>query len=87
MHPALSADGHRVSPGMASRLRPPPYPADHDRQSARMPVAPNLPQQEFTASVPNRVRLADITDIPTSEGCLYLAAVLDLATREVVGWT
>jgi transposase InsO family protein len=52
-----------------------------------LPVAPDLPQQEFTASVPNRVGLADITDVPTGEGCLYLAAVLDLATREVVGWT
>jgi transposase InsO family protein len=36
--------------------------------------------------VPNRVWLADITSIPTGEGWLDLAAVLDRATRKVVGW-
>ena len=38
------------------------------------------------ASAPNQVWLADITYVPTGEGWLYLAAVLDLATRKVVGW-
>jgi len=38
------------------------------------------------ASAPDRVRLADITTIATGEGWLYLAAVLDLATRKIVGW-
>jgi putative transposase len=52
----------------------------------QLPIAPNLLQQKFTACVPNRVWLADITYIPTGEGWLYLAAVLDLATRKVVGW-
>ena len=52
-----------------------------------LPVAPNLLQQEFVASAPNRVWLADITYIATGEGWLYLAAVLDLATRKIVGWT
>jgi transposase InsO family protein len=52
-----------------------------------LPVAPNLLQQEFVAEAPNRVWLADITYIATGEGWLYLAAVLDLATRKIVGWS
>src|SRR3546814_16335301 len=52
-----------------------------------LPVAPNLLKQQFTASPANRVWLADITYIPTGEGWLYLAAVLDLATRKIVGWS
>jgi putative transposase len=51
-----------------------------------LPIAPSLLQQEFAVSEPNQVWLADITYIPTGEGWLYLAAVLDLATRKVVGW-
>ena len=49
-------------------------------------VAPNLLAQRFEVSAPNRVWLADITYIGTGEGWLYLAAVLDLATRKIVGW-
>ena len=52
-----------------------------------LPVAPNLLRQEFVASAPNRVWLADITYIATGEGWLYLAAVLDLATRKIAGWS
>ncbi len=52
-----------------------------------LPIAPNLLQQKFTVSEPNRVWLADITYIPTVGGWLYLAVVLDLATRKVVGWS
>jgi putative transposase len=52
-----------------------------------LPVAANRLQQQFSAAAPNRIWLADITDIPTGEGWLYLAAVLDLATRKIVGWS
>lgn len=45
-----------------------------------LPVAPNLLAQRFEAAAPNQIWLADITYIPTGEGWLYLAAVLDLAT-------
>ena len=51
-----------------------------------LPVAPNLLVQDFTATAPNEVWLADITYITTSEGWLYLAAVLDLYSRRIVGW-
>lgn len=47
---------------------------------------PNLLDQNFVADQPNQVWLADITYIPTSEGWLYLAVILDLFTRKVVGW-
>lgn len=51
------------------------------------PVAPNLLGRDFQASEPNRKWLADITYIPTREGWLYLAAVLDLHSRLIVGWS
>jgi len=50
------------------------------------PVAPNLLKRHFVAERPNQKWLSDITYIPTREGWLYLAAVLDLYTRRIVGW-
>lgn len=52
-----------------------------------LPIAPNLIARDFTAPAPNRVWLADITYIPTAEGWLYLATVMDLFSRKIVGWT
>jgi len=51
------------------------------------PVAPNLLNREFEADVPNEKWVADITYIPTREGWLYLAVVLDLYSRKIVGWS
>jgi len=51
------------------------------------PVAPNRLNREFHASQPNEKWLADITYIPTAEGWLYLAVVLDLFSRKIVGWS
>ena len=51
------------------------------------PVAPNLLDRQFVASRPNQVWLADLTCIPTGEGWLHMAAVMDLHTRKVVGWS
>jgi transposase InsO family protein len=51
------------------------------------PVALNLLARTFQAEAPNRVWLADITYLPTHEGWLYLAVVLDLFARRVVGWS
>jgi transposase InsO family protein len=48
--------------------------------------APNLLGRDFTVEVPDRKWAADITYIPTDEGWLYLAAVIDLCTRKIVGW-
>lgn len=52
-----------------------------------LPVAENLLQQNFTAAEPNRVWVGDITYIQTEEGWLYLAVVMDLWSRKVVGWS
>lgn len=50
-------------------------------------VAPNLLQRNFSAQAPNEKWTSDITYIETAEGWLYLAAVLDLHSRQVVGWS
>jgi putative transposase len=51
------------------------------------PVAPNLLEQSFVADRPDAVWLADISYIATGEGWLYLAAIKDMATREIIGWS
>jgi putative transposase len=48
--------------------------------------APDLVQRHFTSDRPNALWLADVTYVPTEEGWLYLAAVLDVFSRYVVGW-
>jgi len=50
------------------------------------PIAANVLNQEFMAQAPNKKWVGDITYIPTGEGWLYLAAVMDLYSRRVVGW-
>ena len=50
-------------------------------------VFPNLLKREFTVLAPNTVWVSDITYIRTSAGWLYLAAIIDLFNREVVGWS
>jgi len=51
------------------------------------PVAPNLLDQEFSVETPNTVWAGDITYLRTREGWLYLAVLLDLCSRFVVGWS
>ncbi|MCX6826036.1 MAG: IS3 family transposase [candidate division Zixibacteria bacterium] len=51
----------------------------------RNPVAANVLDRKFQVSVPNRVWASDITYIKTAEGHLYLAVVIDLFSRQVVG--
>ena len=50
------------------------------------PVAPNLLDRDFSADAPDRKWAADVTYVATGEGWLYLAVVLDLCSRRVVGW-
>lgn len=52
-----------------------------------LPIAPNLLERNFTPAAPNQVWTADITYLWTNEGWLYLAIVIDLFNREVVGWS
>lgn len=50
------------------------------------PAAPNLLERNFTATRPNAVWVTDITFVPTRRGWLYVAAIVDLFARRVVGW-
>ena len=52
-----------------------------------LPIAPNLLQRDFTVSQPNQKYVGDITYIWTQAGWLYLAVVIDLFSRRVVGWS
>ena len=60
-------------------------PRHHAGKSANF--APNHLQQAFTVDAPNKVWVTDITYIRTHEGWLYLAAVMDLFSRQIVGWS
>jgi putative transposase len=96
IHAELRREGRRHSRRRVARLmremglaarrgrRRPPRTTDsrHD-----LPVAPNLLDRHFAAERPDTVWLADISYIPTGEGFLYLAAIEDMATREIVGWS
>ena len=61
--------------------------APHHRQPHEQPVARNLLDRDFAAAAPDRKWLADITYVPTGEGWLYVAAVLDCFSRKIVGWS
>ncbi len=52
-----------------------------------LPIAPNLLNRQFKVDRPNQVWTSDITYIRTAEGWLYLAAVIDLHSRAIVGWS
>ncbi|MFC3919268.1 IS3 family transposase [Deinococcus metalli] len=56
------------------------------RSNPALPVASNLLNRDFTASKPNQKWVTDITYLPTTDGWLYLATVLDLYSRRIVGW-
>jgi transposase InsO family protein len=56
--------------------------SEHDQ-----PVAPNLLLGRATPSRPNEVWVADITYVPTAQGWLYVAAIMDLYSRQILGWS
>ena len=57
------------------------------QSNPRHPVASNLLQQDFSANAPNQRWASDITYVPTRQGWLYLAVVMDLYSRRIVGWS
>jgi putative transposase len=94
VHAELTADGFRVGKNRVARLmrvenlrgqRKQKQPRTTNSQHSH-PVAPNHLNREFHTTRPNEKWLADITYIPTAEGWLYLAVVLDLFSRKIVGW-
>jgi len=52
-----------------------------------LPIAPNTLHRDFHASNPNEKYVGDTTYISTGEGWLYLATVIELYSRKVVGWS
>lgn len=95
IHATLRAEGQPVSRGRVARLMrrhgiraqlPRPFRVRTTDSNHTLPIAPNLLNQTFQAERPDHVWLADITYIPTGEGWLYLAVILDLFTRKIVGW-
>jgi putative transposase len=52
----------------------------------RVPTAPNRLAWPFSSPAPNRIWVADITYVPTKQGWLYLATILDMHSRRIVGW-
>jgi putative transposase len=95
VHSQLVLDGEKCSRGRVERLMS----ANGIRAKGRrkfvattdskhdLPVAENVLGREFSVEEPNRVWVSDITYIPTDEGWLYLAGVLDLCSRTAVGWS
>jgi putative transposase len=71
--------------GLVGRKRAKRHPTTTQSDPAAV-AAPNLLAQDFSAEAPNLKRVTDITYIDTAEGWLYLAPVLDLYSRMVVGW-
>ena len=57
------------------------------RQNPQQAAAPDLVRRNFTAHGPNRIWVADITYVPTKAGFLYVAVVIDVWSRRVVGWS
>ena len=96
MTPEISqARGHAVNEKRIGRLMREHGLQSHKRRRFRVvttdskhahPVAPNVLERDFEALAPNQKWLADMTYVPTDEGWLYVALVLDLYARKLVGW-
>ncbi len=94
IHAALRAQGVRCARKRVARLmRAAGLVGCHRRRRTRTTVAdaahapaPNLVAQDFTAAAPDRLWVGDITYLPTQEGWLYLAVLVDVYSRRVVGW-
>jgi transposase InsO family protein len=96
IHQALVAQGEKVCRNTVAKVMrqrniraktkkkfvPRTTDSTHDQAVAR-----NLLERQFAAALPNQKWVTDITYIPTDEGWLYLAGVLDLCSRKIVGWS
>lgn len=86
----IACGRHRVArlmrrAAIIARPRHAAKPVTTQRQAGGLP-APNLLNRDFTASAPNQKWVCDFTAIATEQGWLYLAVVLDLFSRKVIGW-
>lgn len=95
VHEDLKNEGERVSRKRVARLMRENQLFSKHRRKFRLttesehqfPVAENTLERNFNADEPNRKWVTDITFIPTAEGWLYLAVIIDLFSRRVVGWS
>ena len=97
VHAVLRAEGWRVGRKRVARLmREARLVGVHRRRWAApttrpawraTTTAPDLVRRDFRAAGPDRLWVADITDLPTREGALHLAAIVDVFSRRVVGWS
>jgi transposase InsO family protein len=94
VHAALARAGEACSPELVRRLmrelglvpcQPRPWRRSLTEQGAAGPL-PDLVNRDFTGERPGEKMVGDITYIPTWQGWLYLATVIDCATRKIVGW-
>ena len=94
VHAEIKATGARVGRKRVARLMREEKLAGRMRRRFRtttdskhdFPIAPNVLGRDFTARAPNRAWVTDITFLWTAQGWLYLAVILDLFSRRVVGW-
>lgn len=95
VHAELKECGYRCNEKRVARLMHRHGIRGKDRQRRKvmttdsrhsLPVAENVLNQQFMADAPNQKWLADITYLPTEEGWLYLAGVIDVFSRKFVGW-
>ena len=94
VHASLKAAGYRIGRKRVARLMRENDIRPRTKRKFKVttdsrhdhPIAPNLLDRQFTVEAPNTVWLADLSYIWTREGWLYLAVVLDLFSRQVVGW-
>jgi putative transposase len=95
IHKELRKDGIRVSGKRLARLmqingikgKKRSYSKSSSTSPGTIAAAPNVLNRQFKVPEPNRSWVSDITQFPTSEGVLYLAVVIDLFSRRVVGWS
>jgi len=94
VHSALRDRGHRIGrKRVAALMQAQGLQGKHRRAFRRttdsthsFPIAPNALRRNFTTQRPNQVWVADVTSIATAEGWSYLAVILDLFSRRVIGW-
>lgn len=95
IHQDLRALDHRVSRKRVARLmrreglcaRPPRRYRVTTESGHKLPIAPNVVARNFNATGPNRVWVTDMTYVWTWEGWLFLAVIVDVFSRRVVGWS
>ncbi|MEX5712775.1 IS3 family transposase [Parafrankia sp. FMc6] len=95
VHADLAAAGVHVSRKRVARLmRQAGLQGVHRRRRVSLTrrdraahLPPDLVNRDFTAPAPNKIWTADVTYVPTGQGWLYLAVVLDLYARRIVGWS